>query len=108
MIRKIIQKTKGATRFVIFSVMAFLCCLYFKLVSKDEPTAPIKTAFEKDKVNEKCEKSKEDARMRLDDLPADEIAEAYGSVQDEIDEGRRRFQDGADDIRKGKYRLKYE
>ena len=108
MIKRIIQRIKGVSRFVLFSAIAFLACLYFKLVQKNEPEATVKTVLEKDKVNEKCEKSKEDARMRLDDLPADEIAEAYGAVQDEIDEGRRRFQDGAYDIRKGKYRLKYE
>lgn len=74
----------------------------------------INTAFEKDifetkeEIENECNKAKESARMRIDDLSANEIAESYGSVIDEINDGRNRFWESANDIRKGKYRIKDE
>lgn len=106
MIKKFVNKLKKIPIFLLFSLIAFLVCIYFKLTEKTEPIT--KTVFEKESINEKCEKSKEDARKRIDDLSAVEISESYGSVIDEIRDGQDRFREIANDIRRGKYRLKDE
>lgn len=106
MIKKIINKLKKIPTFLLFSLIAFLVCIYFRLTEKTSPIT--EDIFEKESINEKCEKAKEDARKRIDDLSADEIAESYGSVIDEIRDGQEHFREVATDIRRGKYRLKDE
>lgn len=110
-IKKIINKIKHIPAFLVFTIIVFFAFIYFEMTEKKVSldTLQKRDIFEtKEEIENECNKAKESARMRIDDLSVNEIAESYGSVIDEINDGRNRFWESANDIRKGKYRIKDE